>query len=175
MFIHKRGIMIKLNNINFIKTKTQQNFGKNKTSAQNVQVQFPTATRNFCKFNELKTSYIASQKSNAIPYIKYRLANSTNEADTLETLYIIDKMLENGTKRTKALYPLLSKFNNTTSPNIQVFLAGIYRKMQVPDAFGPLVGMLIRNSISQKQNQYFDPNEEIGGAILSYLSERFRS
>ena len=37
------------------------------------------------------------------------------------------------------------------------------------DAFGPLVKMLIQNSLQNKQNQLTDPNEEIGGAILSYM------
>ena len=67
-----------------------------------------------------------------------------------------------------------SRFNNTTSPNIQTYLAGIYRKTQVPDAFGPLVKMLIQNSL-RPQTSNFDPNEEIGGAILSYISDRFRN
>ena len=73
------------------------------------------------------------------------------------------------------LYPILAKFNNAKSPNIQTYLAGIYRKIQVPDAFGPLVKMLIQNSLQpMDKNAPFDPNEEIGGAILSYLSDRFR-
>ena len=84
-------------------------------------------------------------------------------------------MLENNTKGVEKLYPILSRFNNTESPNIQTFLAGIYRKIQVPDAFGPLVSMLIKNSLNpQNYSAPFDPNEEIGGAILSYLSDRFR-
>ena len=84
-------------------------------------------------------------------------------------------MLDNGTKGIDKMYPVFAKFNNTKSPNIQTFLAGIYRKTQVPDAFGPLVKMLIQNSLKpQPANQTFDPNEEIGGAILSYLSDRFR-
>ena len=69
------------------------------------------------------------------------------------------------------MYPTFSRFNQTKSPNVQTYLAGIYRKTQVPDAFGPLVCMLIQNSINPpKTPQYFDPNEEIGGAILSYLA-----
>ena len=72
------------------------------------------------------------------------------------------------------MYPTLSRFNETKSPNIQTFLAGIYRKTQVPDAFGPLVKMLIQNSLNPQPNDIFDPNEEIGGAILSYVSDRFR-
>ena len=78
-------------------------------------------------------------------------------------------MLDNGVKGIENLYPVLSKYNKTNSSNIQVFLAGIYRKTKIPDAFGPLCSMLIKNSLTQK-NESFDPNEEIGGAILDYLA-----
>ena len=77
-------------------------------------------------------------------------------------------MIENGTKGVDKMYPALARFNNTKSPYIQTFLAGIYRKTQVPDAFGPLVKMLVQNSI-KPQPAPFDPNEEIGGAILEYV------
>ena len=53
-------------------------------------------------------------------------------------------------------------------------LAGIYRKTQIPDAFGPLVAMLFRNCVTPPQAN-FDANEEVGGAILAYLSDRFRN
>ena len=110
-----------------------------------------------------------------MPYLTDILTHSENEAQVTETLYILDRMLDNGTKGIDKMYPVFAKFNNTKSPNIQTFLAGIYRKTQVPDAFGPLVKMLIQNSLEpQPANQTFDPNEEIGGAILSYLSDRFR-
>ena len=79
-------------------------------------------------------------------------------------------MLENGVKNIDKMYPALSRFNRTQSPNIQTFLAGIYRKTQVPDAFGPLVSMLINNSLNPVKSPFFDPNEEIGGAILSYIA-----
>ena len=103
------------------------------------------------------------------------LTHSNHEAQITETLYILDRMIDNGTKGIDKLYPIFSRFNNTNSPNIQTFLAGIYRKIQVPDAFGPLVKMLIQNSLQpHNPQQTFDPNEEIGGAILSYLSDRFR-
>ena len=84
---------------------------------------------------------------------------------------IVDRMIDNGVKGVDKMYPTLSRFNDKKSPNVQTFLAGIYRKTQVPDAFGPLVTMLIQNSINPpKTPQYFNPNEEIGGAILSYLA-----
>ena len=87
----------------------------------------------------------------------------------------MNRLHDSGVKGIEKLYPIFARFNNTESPNIQTFLAGIYRKIQVPDAFGPLVNMLIKNSLKPNNpNQTFDPNEEIGGAILSYLSDRFR-
>ena len=114
------------------------------------------------------------QKELGLPYLKEVLKNSNNEDQITESLYILDRMIDNGTKGIDKMYPVLSRFNKTRSPNIQTFLAGIYRKIQVPDAFGPLVSMLIQNSITPRQS-VFDPNEEIGGAILSYLSDRFRN
>jgi hypothetical protein len=108
-------------------------------------------------------------------YLTDILEHSNNEAQITETLYIMDRMIDNGTKGIDKLYPVFSRFNQTQSPNIQTFLAGIYRKIQVPDAFGPLCKMLIQNSMKPNNpNQAFDPNEEIGGAILSYLSDRWR-
>jgi len=137
--------------------------------------QMPNNQRNYCIFDQNKVDYFVKQKENALPYLSNILANSQDEVQITETLYIMDRMIDNGTKGIDKLYPVFSRFNNTSSPNIQTFLAGIYRKTQVPDAFGPLVKMLIQNSMKpQTPNQPFDPNEEIGGAILSYLSERFR-
>ncbi len=137
------------------------------------QIQFPTCQRNYCIFNPDKVDYFVKQKDAALPYLNDILMHSNNEEQVTETLYILDRMLENGTKGIKKMYPALSRFNNTQSPNIQTFLAGIYRKTQIPDAFGPLVRMLIQNSL-KPANTTFDPNEEIGGAILSYISERFK-
>ena len=135
----------------------------------------PENGRNYCTFDKTEVDYFVKQKENALPYLTDILTHSENEAQVTETLYILDRMLDNGTKGIDKMYPVFAKFNNTKSPNIQTFLAGIYRKTQVPDAFGPLVKMLIQNSLEpQPTNQTFDPNEEIGGAILSYLSDRFR-
>lgn len=133
----------------------------------------PSGSRNYALFDQNKVDCFVKQKENALPYIADVLSHSNNETQVTETLYILDRMIDAGTKDIDKMYPVLSRFNNTTSPNIQTFLAGIYRKIQVPDAFGPLVKMLIQNSM-RPQTSNFDPNEEIGGAILAYLSERFR-
>lgn len=129
----------------------------------------PSGNRNYALVDKNKVNYFVKQKEAALPYIADILIHSNNEAQITETLYILNEMLDNGTKDVERMYPVLSRFNNTTSPNIQTFLAGVYRKIKVPDAFGPLIKMLIQNSL-RPQISNFDPNEEIGGAILSYLT-----
>ncbi|MCD8378690.1 MAG: hypothetical protein LUB59_07885 [Candidatus Gastranaerophilales bacterium] len=137
---------------------------------QNVNVQFPTKERNYCQFDEIKVLYYLSQKEKALPHIDNVLKTTDDEREVTESLYIVNRMLDDKIQGIDKMYPSFSRFNDTKSPNIQTFLAGIYRKTKVPDAFGPLIKMLITNSInSERQVANFDPNEEIGGAILDYL------
>ena len=128
-------------------------------------VSYPHQTRNYCIFDENRIS----QRKN-LDVIKTSLENPTSEDEVVEDLYILNCMLDEGEEKVADLYPTLSKYNNTKNPNIQTFLAGIYRKTKIPDAFGPLCVMLIQNAINPPQNCHFDPNEEIGGAILDYLA-----
>ena len=137
-------------------------------------IQMPTGQRNYVIVDKQKVDYFIKQKEEALPQLSNILAHSNNEAEITENLYILDRLIDNGTKGVDKMYPVLSRFNNTNSPNIQTFLAGIYRKTQIPDAFGPLVAMLFRNSVNPPQAN-FDPNEEVGGAILAYISDRFRN
>lgn len=143
-------------------------------SFEYTSCQLPSGNRNYALVDKNKIDYFVSQKEASLPYLADILAHSNNEAQVTETLYIIDRMLDNDTKGIDKMYPVFARFNDTTSPNIQTYLAGIYRKTQVPDAFGPLVKMLIQNSL-RPQTSNFDPNEEIGGAILAYLNPRFRN
>ena len=133
-------------------------------------ISMPTQERNYCVFNQDRVNYFVSQKEQALPYLKNILQTSQDEMQIVESLYIIDRLIDNGTNGIAQMYPVFARFNDTKSPNIQVYLAGIYRKTQVPDAFGPLVKMLIQNSLkTTDKKQPFDPNEEIGGAILEYI------
>ena len=131
-------------------------------------VSYPNQNRNYCLFDQDR---INSKKN--IETIKTSLESPKSEEDVLESLYALNLMLDEDDKfisEAKELYPTLSKYNDTKSPNIQTFLAGIYRKTKVPDAFGPLCVMLIQNAINPHEDCHFDPNEEIGGAILDYLA-----
>ena len=145
----------------------------NTAQQQNGNVDFaapstmlPTGERNYCLFNQNKVNFIVSQGKYAFPQLKQVLQTSQDEAEIVEALYIIDKMADKKVKGLASLYPDLSRFNDSKSQNIQTFLAGIYRKTQVPDAFGPLVKMLVQNS---QKPEATPANEEIGGAILEYI------
>lgn len=156
----------------------QYNFNSNPNTAKYIctSAQLPLKERNYCVFDSGEVDYFVKCRENSLPYLADILQNSNNEMQITETLYIINKLYDSGVKGIDKLYPVFSRFNNTQSANIQTFLAGIYRKIQVPDAFGPLVKMLIQNSQKNyDSNQTFDPNEEIGGAILSFLSDRFKN
>ena len=136
-----------------------------------MTVSYPNQINNYWTFD--KSVYVrATEGDKQIQVIKDELKNPKNEEQVIEDLFILNLMLDNGVEKEKVndIYPELSKYNNTKSPNIQTFLAGIYRKTKIPDAFGPLVKMLIQNSINPPKDAYFDPNEEIGGAILDYIA-----
>jgi len=148
--------------------------GDRQRRQQCVHCKLPDANNNYTVVDPQKVDIFVKQGENALPYLTDILQHSNNELQVTETLYILDRMIDNGTKGIDKMYPVLSRFNDTKSANIQTFLAGIYRKTQVPDAFGPLVKMLVQNSLNPNPTPYFDPNEEIGGAILSYLSDRYK-
>ena len=128
-------------------------------------VSYPNQLRNYCLFDENRV-----QEKKDLAKLKDSLENPKSDEEVIEDLYVLNCMLDEGEKQIADLYPTLSKYNNTKNPNIQTYLAGIYRKIKVPDAFGPLCVMLIQNAINPPQNCYIDPNEEIGGAILDYLA-----
>ncbi len=144
---------------------------QNNVSQLGQGVTFPNAQRNYCTFNEERTKELVSAKEEALPYIDTFLKSANTEEQVLDGLQVLDKMLDNGVEGIDKMYPTLAKFNDVTSPNVQVMLAGIYRKTLVPDAFGPLNKMLLRQTFIPN-SPYFDPTEEIGGAIMEYLKNQ---
>ena len=131
-------------------------------------VKLPDETRNFATYDTKLADKIIAYKQEGVVEVGKFLNKATTEKQIVGGLFILDRMIEADVKGVEKLYPVISKFNNTTSPTAQSLLAGIYRKTQVPDAFGPLMKMMIRNSLLP-QCPYFDPTEEIGGAILDYV------
>ena len=133
-----------------------------------TNVSLPNKERNYATFDQRRENEIMAQAKHALkPLEDFLKNNAKTEEEIVDGLHILDKMIDNKVEGADKLYPVISKFNDTNSPNVQVMLAGIYRKTLPPDAFGPLNKMLIKQSISPN-SPYFDPTEEIGGAILEY-------
>ncbi|MEI8377470.1 MAG: hypothetical protein WCF95_02930 [bacterium] len=133
-----------------------------------IKMQLPDNSKNSCTFNEPLVAKLVQNSEKTIPLIEKKILSTNDEKVIAEGLYTFDRMIDAGKFNIEKSYPTLAKFNNTKSANIQVLLAGIYRKTQIPDAYGPLNKMLIQDSINPPQ-AYFDPTEEIGGAILEYI------
>ncbi len=157
---------------NFYTTNTAKNNENSQinhlVSQIGKNVTLPNYQCNHPKFNFPLVNEIVKHKEKAIPSVLNLLSRTNDEKTVAEGLYVIDRMIESKTKGLDKAYPVISRFNGSSSPNIQVMLSGIYRKTQPPDAFGPLCKMLIRDSL-KPNNPIFDPSEEIGGAILDYL------
>ena len=131
----------------------------------------PDEKRNYVTCNGLLASQIASYKEQAIKPVTDMLKTASKEKDITAGLYLLNRIIDAGAKGVEKTYPVISRFNYNESYNVQTMLAGIYRKTLVPDAFGPLMTMFVKNA--QKPVQIpFDPNEEIGGAILEYLRNK---
>lgn len=128
----------------------------------------PDAKRNYTLFNETRVNILLKNPDESIPLLKDYLASSSDENGILEALSVLDKISDTSPEKVKPLYPYLSKFNDSNSPDIQVMLSGIYRKTLPPDAFGPLLKML-HKQITSPVSKFFDPTEETGGAVLEYL------
>ncbi len=146
----------KVKRINFL----VNNLGKN--------VDMATPQRNYAVFNMPLVNELVAYREAAVPVIEKKLAEAYDEKTISEGLYVYDRMLDTGVKGIDKTYGTLSRFNSSQSPTIQVLLSGIYRKTQVPDAFGPLCRMLVQTS-QRPVPPAFDPSEEIGGAILEYI------
>lgn len=134
-----------------------------------VGVKMPTKEKNYCEFDEGRVAGIMEQADHALPVVQNFLQNANDEKQILEGLYVVDKMIDNKVEGAEKLYPTLSRFNDSDSPNVQTMLSGIYRKTKPVEAFGPLCKMLIKQSTNPSTTCTFDPTEEIGGAIFEYL------
>lgn len=140
-----------------------------------TNVKRPNEKRNYCIYDENRVNFLVLNSPESLSYLENYLKNSNDENGILEALYALDKIADkmnkkskNGAKALDGLYPVLSRFNDNNTPEIQVMLSGIYRKILVPDAFGPLCNMLYKQ-INHPVSKYFDPKEETGGAILEYI------
>lgn len=129
-----------------------------------------TKEKPYCQFDQEKVDLFVNAREKAIPALAEMLNNAKDEGEVCEGLYIANSMAAENVKGVdKMYYGTFSKFNEDKSPNVQSLLSGVYRRILVPDTFGPLVKMLANNIKEPPQDPPFDPNESIGGAILELI------
>ena len=78
----------------------------------------PNQGRNYCVFDKNEVDYFVKQKENSLPYLTDILQHSNNEPQIVETLYIMDRMLDEGTKGIDKLYPV---FQDLIKHNLRIF------------------------------------------------------
>lgn len=96
-----------------------------------MSVSYPNQYRNYCVIN--------LPRRRSIEEIKNSLENPATEAEVIEDLYELNLMLDEGNKDVAELYPTLSKYNNTTSPNVQTFLQEFIEKQKFLMRLGRLL------------------------------------
>ena len=134
------------------------------------KAEMPKPNRPYCLFDMDKVDVFVKNGERALPKLSKMLNNAKTEEETTEGLFIANEMIAAGTKgMDKMYYGTFSKFNEDRSPNVQAMLSGVYRRILVPDAFGPLIKMLITNILVPQKDAPFDPNESIGGAIIEHI------
>ncbi len=135
------------------------------------KAEMPTKNRPYCIFDMNKVDVFVKNGERALPKLTNMLQSAKTEDEIVEGLYIADRMIDGGVKGIGNLYyKAFSRFNDSRSANVQTFLSGVYRKTLNPDAFGPLVKMLANNFMDPPKAN-FDPNEEVGGAVIEYIRE----
>ena len=80
-----------------------------------MSVSYPNQYRNYC--------VVDIPKRHSLNEIKTTLEKPKSETEVIESLYELNLLLDEGNQEVKQLYPTLSKYNKTTSPNIPTFLA----------------------------------------------------
>lgn len=106
-----------------------------------------------------------------VPALYQLLNTSSNRFQVIEGLYLAQRLAEEKVYGVRNLYAAAARFNQSTDPLILTYLAGFYRKLDVPESFGPMLGRLVALS-QQPYPQGQNPLEEIGGTVLQQLASR---
>lgn len=128
-------------------------------------------------FNNSLIDKIITAGPLAVPYLGTFLSDKIqqpvkNRLTIVEGLRTAEKMALANIPGVDKLYPAIAPLNQTTDPLIQIYLAGLYRRLKLPHTFGPLVKMLRQTEPSQAGGTVLDSTEELGGAMLELIADK---
>jgi hypothetical protein len=117
---------------------------------------------------------IAACREAAVPALYGFLSQSQNILAICEALYTAQRLCETGVQGVGQLYGATQFLHNNPHPLVQIYLSGFYRKLNAPETFGPLLTMLMRNALQPGPPVpgTFNPQEEVGGAILDLIANK---
>lgn len=90
-------------------------------------------------------------------------------------LYLAERLIEAGQAPPKNLYATVSPLNRHPHPLVQIYLAGLYRHLDAPQAFGPMLETLMRDTFTPRNPNTpptWDVAEEVGGTLLQLIANR---
>lgn len=126
------------------------------------------------QFNLPLVQQIAAHKEQALPEL-YRFLSTTPSIPALiEGIYTAEQMTEAGVQNVASLYPAVSRWNTNPDPLVQIYLAGLYRELNIPTTFGPMLSTLVNRSVDQyplQSSSAYNITEEVGGTLLQQIAD----
>jgi hypothetical protein len=128
------------------------------------------------QFNYPLIEAIVNQREQAVPVLYQHILQTPVEdvPKIVEQIYTAQRLAEAGVRGVEKLYGAVSRWNGHPDPYVQIYLAGLYRKLGLPETFGPLVAGLVREAVYHYPGRslWLDPTEETGGAVLQLIAEK---
>lgn len=126
------------------------------------------------RFNQPLIRAIVSYRELAVPALGRFMAQAQTVPQIIEGLYTAEELAENGVQGVIQLYSLASRWNRHPNPLVQIYLAGFYRNIPQPAAFGPMLTTLIQHAMTTNAATPgpFRIDEEVGGTVLQKIADR---
>ena len=125
------------------------------------------------QLNRPLVEQIVRYRERAVEPLAELLEFSNSRRQVVEGLYTSQRMAETGTRNMNLIYAVVAdRFKNTKDIWLQTYIAGFYRAYKEPAAAGHLMQMLMQNKGLASSNLMFNPNEEVGGALLELVSDQ---
>ncbi len=126
------------------------------------------------QFDEPLIDRIARLKKAAISPLASLFRQPPSQAALIEGIRVADRLAEAHVPGVETLYASLSQWNTSPDPLVQIYLAGLYRRLNLPATVGPMMATLVHQSLVNYPAQGSPAKnitEEVGGTILQQFAD----
>lgn len=127
------------------------------------------------QFNEPLVQEICRYREQAIPALYQFLSTVQTIPALLEGVHTATRLAKIQVQNTSSLYAAVSRWNTNPDPLVQIYLAGLYREIQEPATFGPMLATLVHRAVTQyplQSTPNYNITEEVGGTLLQQIASR---